>query len=118
MFIAARTTALARLKLLKALEIVESYREQGGAKPLYCDTDSIVLKVLRSLKAELFDKLQVGDEMGKLKNEMPEHEIEEYICGGSKAYALKVKFKMIDFYKFRCATRKLAKSPTIWRLGE
>lgn len=86
MFVAARTTELARLKLLRKLEIL---RQFPGCKLLYCDTDSIIFRYRRDQKNAIFKALEIGECLGKLKIEKPEYDILEYV-GAGKSICLSV----------------------------
>lgn len=80
-FIAARTTELARLKLLEAMERIESFKKDG-AKMLYCDTDSVIFRYPKHKKKEMFEALQVDDFFGCLKDEKKGYRILElYVFG-------------------------------------
>ena len=61
-----------------------------GAMPLYVDTDSVIFRYPLARKDEIFELLGVEDFLGHLKDEKPGKTILEYVCGGAKAYALKV----------------------------
>ena len=85
-FIAAFTTALARLKLYETLELL-------GEQVLYCDTDSIIYKYMpgtKDIKINTYD-----NRLGYFKDEMadeygPGKYITEFVSGGPKNYAFKV----------------------------
>ena len=76
-FIAAFTTCWARLKLY-------SYLERLGQQVLYYDTDSVIYKWSRGLP-----KLETGDYLGDLKDELEGDHIEEFVSGGAKNYGYK-----------------------------
>lgn len=93
-------SSLARLKLLKKLEIIHAYSKPDKDDPvksngcflLYCDTDSILFMAKKSLKKKIFEALDVRDDMlGFLKEEYEDYIIEEYVSGGAKQYVLKVR---------------------------
>jgi len=81
-FIAAYTTAHARLKLY-------SYLEQLGDRVLYFDTDSVIY-VTRPGETEL----PIGEFMGELTDELsefgPNATISEFVAAGPKNYSYKV----------------------------
>lgn len=79
-FLAARTTALARLKLIQALETVESFSDKG-AMLLYCDTDSIILRVPKDpeVQQQMTEALQIQNFLGHLKHEKEEYHIKEFV---------------------------------------
>jgi hypothetical protein len=72
--IAAYATALARLKLY-------SYLEQLGPRALYAYTDS-VMYTSRPGKW----KPELGDYLGDLTDDVPDHRIIEFVTGGPKNY--------------------------------
>jgi hypothetical protein len=80
------TTAAARIHLLKALDKVV----EGGGTLLYCDTDSIVF----SYPEEKECPLQTGPHIGDLTDEYPDHDILEFLSGGCKNYAMKMRHKI------------------------
>ena len=82
-FIAAFTTALARLKLYEAFQKL-------GEQVLYCDTDSIIYKY----KPNTTDKIinTYDNRLGYFKDELldkygPDKYITEFVSGGPKNYA-------------------------------
>ena len=77
-FMAANTTAQARLKLY-------SYLEQLGPRALYADTYSVVYT---SRPGEW--KPELGDYLGDLTDEVPDNRIIEFVTGGPKNYAYKI----------------------------
>jgi len=77
-FLVTFTTAWARLKLYSVLEEV-------GEDCLYMDTDSVIFVDRNHTHV---DRLQIGNFLGELTNEIPSDEyIEEYVSGGPKNYA-------------------------------
>lgn len=78
------TTSAARIHLYKALKKVMG---SPGAQVLYMDTDSVIYKHALSEP----DPLPAGPHLGQLKDEKPHHEILEFISGGCKQYALKMR---------------------------
>lgn len=90
------------------MEILDSYR-QHGVRLLYCDTDSIIFRYPKRLKEEIYEKLEVAEFFGHLKDEKKNWKILEYVCAGAKQYALKVRFlktivSLIIY--FRCTMKK------------
>ena len=92
-------SALAHLKLLEAMEIIDEYRVahkkagiRNGAKILYIDTDSVIFRYKKSEWPEMRKRLKVENQLGHLKEEKKNHTILEYVCGGPKQYYLKVCF--------------------------
>jgi len=77
-FLATFTTAWARLKLYSVLEEVEE-------DCLYMDTDSVIFVDRNHTHV---DRLQIGNFLGELTNEIPSDEyIDEYVSGGPTNYA-------------------------------
>ena len=87
-FIAAFTTCWARLKLY-------SYLEKLGDRVLYYDTDSVIYKYRDGQT-----KLEIGDYLGDLKDELGGDHITEFVSGGPKNYAYKT-----DKEKVECKVR-------------
>ena len=87
-FIAAFTTCWARLKLY-------SYLQKLGDRVLYYDTDSVIYHW-----KEDQTKLETGDYLGDLKDELNGDYIEEFVSGGPKNYAYKT-----DKGKTECKVR-------------
>ena len=89
--IAAFTTASARLKLLKALNVV-------GDRAIYMDTDSIVY-----ISREDMANPEEGNALGELQSELhPDEIITEFVAAGAKNYGYKtnqgvVKMKVRGF---------------------
>ncbi|TKR73904.1 hypothetical protein L596_021151 [Steinernema carpocapsae] len=77
--IAALTTSHARLELIKILEKV-------GPQAIYCDTDSCIFTEDENEPP----LLNTGVYLGDLTDEVPEGKILEAVCGGCKAYGLKI----------------------------
>ena len=73
-FVAAFTTCHARLKLY-------SYLERLGQQVLYYDTDSVIYKWKEGLP-----RIETGDYLGDMKNEVGGDYIEEFVSGGAKNY--------------------------------
>lgn len=80
--IAAYTTAHARLKLYSELEKLNS-------QVLYFDTDSVIYVVNEKDKNHYDPPL--GDYLGEFKDELDGQTIDEYVSGGPKNYAYKIK---------------------------
>ena len=79
--IAAFTTASARLKLLKALNVV-------GDHAIYMDTDSIVY-----ISREAMANPEEGNALGELQSELhPNEIITEFVAAGAKNYGYKTLF--------------------------
>ena len=87
-FIAAFTTCWARLKLY-------SYLQELGDRVLYYDTDSVIYHW-----KEDQTKLEIGDYLGDLKDELSGDHITEFVSGGPKNYAYKT-----DKEKVECKVR-------------
>ena len=73
-FIAAFTTCHARLKLY-------SYLEKLGDRVLYYDTDSVIYRWKEGLP-----RIEAGDYLGEMKDEVEGDHIEEFVSGGAKNY--------------------------------
>ena len=73
-FIAAFTTAQARLKLYEALDRLQD-------RVLYTDTDSVIFKT-----GEGQESLPTGRYLGQFTNETPRDWIVEFVSGGAKNY--------------------------------
>ena len=73
-FVAAFTTCHARLKLY-------SYLERLGQQVLYYDTDSVIYRWKEGLP-----KIETGDFLGDMKNEVEGDHIVEFVSGGAKNY--------------------------------
>jgi len=78
-FIAAFTTCHARLKLYSYLETLQD-------QVLYYDTDSVIYKWAPGLP-----KIETGDLLGEMKDELDGDVIEEFVSGGAKNYGYKTK---------------------------
>ena len=78
-FIAAFTTAYARLKLYSCLELMQD-------KILYIDTDSLIYVVK---KAET--PLKLGNYLGDLTDELGGDTIQEFVAAGPKSHAYQTK---------------------------
>jgi len=78
-FIAAFTTCWARLKLYDHLEALQT-------QVLYYDTDSVIYKWAPGLH-----KIQTGDLLGEMTDELDGDVIEEFVAGGAKNYGYKTK---------------------------
>ena len=76
-FVAAFTTCHARLKLY-------SYLERLGQQVLYYDTDSVIYRWKEGLP-----RIETGDYLGDMKNEVEGDFIEEFVSGGAKNYGYK-----------------------------
>ena len=76
-FVAAFTTCHARLKLY-------SYLERLGQQVLYYDTDSVIYKWKEGLP-----RIETGDYLGDMKNEVEGDHIVEFVSGGAKNYGYK-----------------------------
>ena len=76
-FVAAFTTCHARLKLY-------SYLERLGQQVLYYDTDSVIYRWKEGLP-----RIETGDFLGDMKNEVEGDFIEEFVSGGAKNYGYK-----------------------------
>ena len=76
-FVAAFTTCHARLKLY-------SYLERLNQQVLYYDTDSVIYKWKEGLP-----RIETGDFLGDMKNEVEGDYIEEFVSGGAKNYGYK-----------------------------
>uniref|UniRef100_A0A183BUT0 DNA-directed DNA polymerase n=1 Tax=Globodera pallida TaxID=36090 RepID=A0A183BUT0_GLOPA len=79
------TTSAARLHLLKSMQKVV---RSPGCTLLYTDTDSLVYAHPKES-----NPLQTGPHLGQFTNELPKHEIAEFVSGGSKQYGLKLRKK-------------------------
>ena len=78
--VAALTTAYARLHLLESLNSIEP------EQLIYCDTDSIVYKIIEGKPT-----LATGDYLGELTNELPPNAyIDSFISSGPKSYGYKL----------------------------
>jgi hypothetical protein len=77
------TTSAARIKLLKSLQKVA---QTPRCEILYTDTDSIIYS--HPIDS---DPLQCGPHLGDFTDECIGKEIVEYVSGGCKNYALKIK---------------------------
>ena len=73
-FVAAFTTCWARLKLY-------SYLERLGQQVLYYDTDSVIYKWRDGLC-----RIETGDYLGDMKDEVEGDHIVEFVSGGAKNY--------------------------------
>ena len=73
-FVAAFTTCWARLKLY-------SYLERLGEQVLYYDTDSVVYRWKQGLC-----RIETGDYLGDMKDEVEGDHIIEFVSGGAKNY--------------------------------
>ena len=76
-FVAAFTTCHARLKLY-------SYLERLGQQVLYYDTDSVIYRWKEGLP-----RIETGDFLGDMKNEVEGDFIEEFVSGGAINYGYK-----------------------------
>ena len=76
-FVAAFTTCHARLKLY-------SYLERLGQQVLYYDTDSVIYRWKEGLP-----RIETGDFLGDMKNEVEGDHIVEFVSGGAKNYGYK-----------------------------
>ena len=83
-FIAAFTTCWARLKLY-------SYLQKLGDRVLYYDTDSVIYHW-----KEDQTKLEIGDYLGDLKDELGGDYITEFVSGGPKNYAYKTEKEKVE----------------------
>ena len=88
-FIAAFTTCWARLKLY-------SYLQELGDRVLYYDTDSVIYKCRDGQT-----KLETGDYLGDLKDELGGDYIMEFLSGGPKNYA----YRTAEKKKTECKVR-------------
>jgi hypothetical protein len=77
-------TSAARIHLLHALQKVA---ECVGAVLLYCDTDSIVFAYPMNQPCPL----ETGPHLGQLCDEYPGFELLEFLSGGSKNYAIRMR---------------------------
>ena len=77
------TTSAARIKLLKLLQKVDA---TPGCEILYMDTDSIIYVHPRDN-----NPLSTGPHLGDLSDEIAGKEIIEFVSGGCKNYAMKLK---------------------------
>ena len=80
------TTSGARITLY---DYMEKAAKAPGHKLLYTDTDSVIYVHPRGVRPPF----QVGDYLGQMSKEYPEHEILAYYSGGCKQYGLKLKHK-------------------------
>ena len=80
------TTAGARKTLY---EYMEKVIKAPGHKLLYTDTDSVIYVHPRGIQPPF----KVGDYLGQMSKEYPDHEILAYYSGGCKQYGLKLKNK-------------------------
>jgi len=87
-FIAAFTTCWARLKLY-------SYLERLQKQVLYYDTDSVIYQWAPGL-----EKIETGDFLGQMKDELEGDVIQEFVSGGAKNYGYHTKGG-----KFECKVR-------------
>ena len=69
-------------KLIMYRQLDACFKEDPECELLYMDTDSFILHV--NCEFELPNE---GTELGQFKDEYPEEEINEFICGGPKFYA-------------------------------
>jgi len=82
--IALWTTSAARIKLFRSMKKIVN---TPGCKLCYTDTDSLLYST-----PEGVEPVELGECLGQLKDEYPDKTIVEFICGGAKQYALKVRF--------------------------
>ena len=80
------TTSGARITLY---DYMEKAAKAPGHKLLYTDTDSVIYVHPRGVQPPF----QVGDYLGQMSKEYPEHEILAYYSGGCKQYGLKLRHK-------------------------
>jgi hypothetical protein len=80
-FVAATTTAWARIRLYKELDKL-------GERALYCDTDSVIYK-----KSNLSNEnLEIGNFLGDMTNELDDDDwIVDFVSAGPKNYGYKTK---------------------------
>ena len=78
-FVAAFTTCWARLKLY-------SYLQQLQRQVLYYDTDSVIYKWAPGLP-----KVETGDYLGEMTDELEGDVIQEFVSGGAKNYGYKTR---------------------------
>jgi hypothetical protein len=85
LYIAAITTAYARMELYKYLDMC-SFAEKSTSRALYCDTDSIIYEFDNSDSS--FSGLPIGPHLGELTNELGSDDfITHFVSGGPKNYA-------------------------------
>ena len=77
------------------------YLDRLGERALYCDTDSLLY-----IEDEVGPRLvECGDKLGDMTNELGEGEyIEEFVSGGPKNYAFKVRNRDVTRSKVRGIT--------------
>jgi hypothetical protein len=102
--IAAYTTAHARLKLYSELEKLDR-------QVLYFDTDSIIYVIDQTNKSHYEPPL--GDYLGEFKDEIGGKSIEEYVSGGAKNYAYRIKETQETCCKVRGFTLNYSNSKKI-----
>uniref|UniRef100_A0A914GTD6 DNA-directed DNA polymerase n=2 Tax=Globodera rostochiensis TaxID=31243 RepID=A0A914GTD6_GLORO len=78
------TTSAARLHLLRLMQAVA---RAPNAELIYTDTDSVCF----AYKETDGCPLQIGPHLGDLSDEWPEHELLEFVSGGCKQYALRMR---------------------------
>lgn len=78
---------------------------QNKGEIIYVDTDSIMFKY----KEEYGDPLKdcLGDTLGTLTDEYPNHSIDEFICSGNKYYALKLFNNKTQTHEFTMKSKGL-----------
>jgi hypothetical protein len=80
-FIAVTTTAWARIRLYKELDVTKE-------RALYCDTDSIIYEKAQDPSKNLI----IGNFLGEMTNELDENDcIVDFVSGGPKNYAYRTK---------------------------
>jgi hypothetical protein len=102
--IAAYTTAHARLKLYSELDKL-------GTQVLYFDTDSIIY-VIDHTDQNHYDP-PLGDYLGEFKDELDGKTIEEFVSGGAKNYAFRIKENHETTCKVRGFTLNYANSQRV-----
>jgi hypothetical protein len=80
--VALYTTSSARLRLYEFMEECE----RNGGNVLYTDTDSIICQAAKL-------PITIGNFLGDMVLEKPNHDILEFISGGAKQYGLRLRHK-------------------------